>query len=82
MAIRNVTHILKNSNVNNQPLPNFLMLGEPIINTADGIMYFSGNSTFSQNWVPAGDTPPEENFFEVGSNLNQLKIRDRIVTNR
>ena len=78
MANRIATHILKNSNVPNRPLPSTLLGGEPIVNTADGIVYFSGNSASSNNWVPAG-TGGAANFFEAGSNLYDLQLRNRIT---
>ena len=77
MAIRNTTHILKNSDIINRPLPSVLLKGEPIINTADGIMYFSGVTTSTSGWTQSGPTTPS--FFEVGSNLYDLKIRNQIT---
>ena len=77
MAIRNTTHILKNSDIINRPLPSTLLKGEPIINTADGIMYFSGVTTSTSGWTQSGPTTPT--FFEVGSNLYDLKIRNKIT---
>lgn len=79
MAIRNTTHILKNSDIVNRPLPSVLLKGEPIINTADGIMYFSGVTLSTTEWTPAG-TGDTANFFEVGSNLYDLKIRNKIIS--
>lgn len=78
MANRFTTHILKNSDIVNRPLPSTLLKGEPIINTADGIMYFSGVTTSTNEWTPAG-TGTTANFFEVGSNLYDLKLRNRIT---
>lgn len=77
MAIRNTTHILKNSDIINRPLPSTLLKGEPIVNTADGIMYFSGVTTSTSGWTQSGPTAPT--FFEVGSNLYDLKIRNQIT---
>jgi hypothetical protein len=65
MANRITTHILKNSNIVNRPLPSSLLAGEPIVNTADGIVYFSGVTSSTNNWVPAG-TGTTANFFEAG----------------
>ena len=76
MAIRNTTHILKNSDIISRPLPSTLLKGEPIVNTADGIMYFSGVTTSTSGWTQSGPTTPT--FFEVGSNLYDLKIRNQI----
>jgi hypothetical protein len=77
MAIRNTRHILKNSDIVNRPLPSSLLKGEPIINTADGIMFFSGVTTSTSGWTQSGPTTPT--FFEVGSNLYDLKIRNQIT---
>ena len=79
MAIRTTTHVLKNSDIVNRPLPSVLLKGEPIVNTADGIMYFSGVTTSTNNWTPAG-TGTTANFFEVGSNLYDLKLRNKIAS--
>lgn len=78
MANRIATHILKHSNVIGRPLPSSLLGGEPIVNTADGIMYFSGVTASSNGWTPAG-TGGNANFFEVGSNLYDLQLRNRIT---
>ena len=79
MATRQTTHILKNSNIVNRPLPSTLLQGEPIVNTADGIVYFSGVTSSTNNWTPAG-TGTTANFFEAGSNLYNLKIRNQITS--
>jgi hypothetical protein len=76
MANRFTTHILKNSDIVSRPLPSTLLKGEPIINTADGIMYFSGVTQSSSGWTQSGPSTPT--FFEVGSNLYDLKIRNQI----
>lgn len=78
MAIRKTTHILKNSDIVNRPLPSTLFKGEPIVNTADGIMYFSGVTTSTSEWTAAG-TGTTANFFEVGSNLYDLRLRNQIT---
>lgn len=78
MAIRNTTHVLKNSDIVNRPLPSSLLKGEPIVNTADGIVFFSGFTTSSSEWTPAG-TGTTANFFEVGSNLYDLRLRNQIT---
>jgi hypothetical protein len=54
MAIRQTTHILKNSDIVNRPLPSSLLKGEPIVNTAEGIVYFSGVTTSTSGWTSAG----------------------------
>ena len=79
MAIRNTTHVLKNSDIVNRPLPSSLFPGEPIVNTADGIMYFSGVTTSTSEWTPAGTGATEQTFFEVGSNLYDLQLRNQIT---
>lgn len=80
MATRQTTHILKNSDIVNRPLPSSgLLKGEPIINTADGIMYFSGVTTSTSEWTPAGTGTTQLTFFEVGSNLYDLRLRNRIT---
>ena len=76
MATRIATHILKNSNILSRPLPSTLFKGEPIVNTADGIVYFSGNTASTSGWTPAG---ANTTFFEVGSNLYDLQLRNRIT---
>ena len=78
MAIRNTTFIIKNSDIVNKPLPSSLLGGEPIVNTADGIMYFSGVTQSTSEWTPAG-TGGTANFFEVGSNLYDLQLRNKIT---
>jgi hypothetical protein len=78
MAIRSTTHILKNSDIVNRPLPASLLKGEPIVNTADGIMLFSGVTQSTSEWTPAG-TGTTSNFFEVGSNLYDLRLRNKIT---
>lgn len=78
MAIRTTTHILKNSDIINRPLPSNLLKGEAIVNTAEGIMFFSGVTTSTNGWTPAGPSTPT--FWEVGSNLYDLKIRNQITS--
>ena len=78
MAIRQTTHVLKSSDIINRPLPSTLLKGEPIINTAEGIMYFSGVTTSTSGWTSAG-TGTTASFFEVGSNLYDLKLRNKIT---
>ena len=78
MATRSTTHVLKNSDIVNRPLPGSLLKGEPIVNTAEGILYFSGITTSTIEWTPAG-TGTSANFFEVGSNLYDLRLRNQIT---
>jgi len=79
MAIRQTIHVLKNSDIVNRPLPASLLAGEPIVNTADGIMYFSGVTSSTSEWTPAGTGATELTFFEVGSNLYDLRLRNQIT---
>lgn len=70
-------HVLKNTDVINNSLPSNLFAGEPFVNTAEGIMYFSGvTSSAISGWTKSdsGST-----FWEVGSNLYDLNIRHRIT---
>jgi len=76
MANREVRLITKNSSIVDRPLPSSLLAGEAIVNTAQGIVFFSGVTQSTNNWVPSSDA----NFFEVGSNLYNLKIRNKIVS--
>ncbi len=79
MAIRNTRLVIKNNSVPNAPFSGATLLkGEAIVNTADGIMMFSGVTSSTSEWTPAG-TGVNANFFEVGSNLNNLKIRNKIT---
>jgi len=78
MALRNFRLKVKNSDIVNRPLPGFLYQGEPIVNLAEGIMFFSGVTTSTQEWTPAG-TGTTSNFFEVGSNLYDLRVRNKIT---
>ena len=78
MANRNAIHILKNTLFPSQVLPSSTYLGEPLVNLGDGIMFFSGGTSGSPTWVPAG-TGNTANYFEIGSNLYDLKIRNQIT---
>ena len=76
MANRNAIHILKNTLFPSQALPSSAYLGEPLVNLGDGIMFFSGGTSGSPTWVPSNNNPA---YFEVGSNLYDLKIRNQIT---
>lgn len=79
MAIRQTTHVLKNTLFQNQTLPSSGVLqGEPLVNLGDGILYFTGGTAGSPTWVQSDNATP--GYFEVGSNLYQLKIRDKIFS--
>ena len=79
MATRSTRFILKNNANSAAPFSGATLLaGEPIVNTAAGIMMFSGVTSGTNDWVPAG-AGANGNFFEVGSNLYNLKIRNQIT---
>jgi hypothetical protein len=78
MAIRNTKLITRNSDIVNRPLPVSLLTGEAIVNTAEGILLFSGVTSSTNEWTPAG-TGSTANFFEVGSNLYDLSLRNKIT---
>lgn len=81
MANKRKTRLItKNSDIVNRPLPNpsDLLSGESIVNTAEGRMLFLGVSSSTDEFVPAG-IGDDANFFEVGSNLYDLQIRNRIT---
>jgi len=78
MAIRKTTHILKNTGANSTPsqLPSSgVQMGEPLVNLYDGILYFSGNPASTSFTNLSGNT----GYFEVGSNLYDLKLRNKIT---
>jgi len=76
MATRQTRLITKNSITPNQPLSGASALkGEAVVNLSDGILYYSGAT--GGNFVPSDN---DNTFFEVGSNVNQLKIRDKITS--
>jgi len=80
MANRSTRFILKNNANSAAPFSGAtLFAGEPIVNTAAGIMMFSGVTSGTNDWVPAG-AGVNGNFFEVGSNLYNLKIRNQITS--
>lgn len=80
MAIRNTRFVLKNNSNSAAPFSGATLLaGEPIVNTAAGVMMFSGVTTGTNDWTPAGPSG-NANFFEVGSNLYNLKIRNQITS--
>lgn len=80
MANRSTRFILKNNANSAAPFSGAtLFAGEPIVNTAAGIMMFSGVTSGTNDWVPAG-AGGNANFFEVGSNLYNLKIRNKITS--
>ena len=79
MATRNTRLVLKNSVIPSQTLPSSGVLqGEGLVNLGDGIFYFSGGTSGSPTWVQSDN--PTTGYFEVGSNLYQLKVRDKIIS--
>lgn len=76
MAIRRTTHIIKNNQTNNGALPvSGIFMGEPLVNLYNGILFFSG--------ATGGDFIPSDlnsTYFEVGSNVYDLKIRNQITS--
>jgi len=78
MAKRQARLITKNSAIVNRPLPSSLLPGEAIVNTAEGIVLYSGVTTSTNEWTPAG-TGTTATFFEVGSNLYDLRLRNKIT---
>jgi hypothetical protein len=80
MATRQTRLVIKNNTVPSAPFSGATLLkGEAIVNTADGILMFSGVTSSTSEWTPAG-TGGNANFFEVGSNLYDLKIRNKIAS--
>ena len=78
MATRSTRHILKNSVIPSQSLPSSdVYMGEPLVNLGDGILYFSGGTSGAPTWVPSNNNA---GYFEVGSNLYNLKIRNQITS--
>ena len=78
MATRSTTHILKNTVIPSQSLPGSgVYMGEPLVNLGDGILYFSGGTSGAPTWVPSNNNA---GYFEVGSNLYNLKIRNQITS--
>ncbi len=78
MTERQARLITKNSAIVNRPLPSSLLPGEAIVNTAEGIVLYSGVTTSTNEWTPAG-TGTTATFFEVGSNLYDLRLRNKIT---
>jgi hypothetical protein len=79
MATRQTRLIIKNSPFPSQTLPSSgVLAGEALVNLGDGIMFFTGGTSGSPTWVDSGNAT--SGYFEVGSNLYQLKIRDKITT--
>lgn len=82
MAIRSTTHILKNTQTNNKALPaSGIQMGEPLVNLFNGILFFSGVT--GGNYTPFVDplnATSGGTYFEVGSNVYNLQIRNRITS--
>jgi fibronectin-binding autotransporter adhesin len=80
MATRQTIHVLKNSDIIARPLPSTITKGEPIVNLADGIMLLSGVTQSTSGWTQSGPSGLQPNYFEVGSNLYDLKLRNKIAS--
>jgi hypothetical protein len=78
MATRQTTLITKHSIIPSQTLPVTGNLGEGLVNLGDGILFFSGGTSGSPTWVQSNN--PTSGYFEVGSNLYDLKIRNQITS--
>lgn len=75
MAKRRTIHVLKNTSTNNQTLPSSgILMGEPLVNLYNGILFFSGST--GGNFVPSDNNA---SYFEVGSNLYNLELRNQIT---
>ncbi len=75
MATRRTIYKLKNNQTNNGALPTSgVQMGEPLVNLYNGIVFFSGTTggDFTQSGL-------NDTYFEVGSNLYNLKIRNQIT---
>ncbi len=77
MAIRSARLITKKSVINNQALPSNVLMGEGLVNLYNGILYYSG--TTGGDFVSASGATGGDGYFEVGSNLNNLKLRNKII---
>lgn len=76
MATRRAIYRLKNNQTNNGTLPTSgVQMGEPLVNLYNGIVFFSGTTggDFTQSNL-------NSTYFEVGSNLYNLKLRNQITT--
>lgn len=76
MATRRTIYRLKNNQTNNGTLPTSgVQMGEPLVNLYNGIVFFSGTTggDFTQSNL-------NSTYFEVGSNLYNLKLRNQITT--
>ena len=75
MATRRTIYKLKSNQTNNGALPTSgVQMGEPLVNLYNGILFFSGTTggNFTQSDL-------NSTYFEVGSNLYNLKIRNQIT---
>lgn len=76
MASRRTIHVLKNNQTNNGALPiSGVQMGEPLVNLYNGIIFFSGKT--GGNFTQSNLDPT---YFEVGSNLYNLGIRNQITS--
>lgn len=79
MSLRNITLITKNANQPGKSLPGTsnVEIGEPLVNTADGKLFYRGyiSGTGSTTYLPSLE---DNAYFEVGSHVSQLKVDDKI----
>ena len=75
MAIRKTRLITKNSVSSGATLPTDILKGEAVVNLNNGILFYSGSGS---NFTPAADNPTP-GYFEVGSNLYDLRLRNKIT---
>ena len=82
MAIRKTTHVLKNAQTSNKALPTSgILIGEPLVNLFNGILFFSGKTGGDYTpFVDPSNLTSGGTYFEVGSNVYNLQIRNRITT--
>lgn len=82
MATRRTIYKLKSNQTNNGTLPTSgVQMGEPLVNLFNGVVFFSG--TTGGNYTPFVDPSNVTSggtYFEVGSNLYDLKIRNKITS--
>lgn len=82
MATRRTIYKLKSNQTNNGALPTSgVQMGEPLVNLFNGVVFFSG--TTGGNYTPFVDPSNVTSggtYFEVGSNLYNLQLRNRITS--
>ena len=81
MAIRRTIYKLKNNQSNNGTLPSSgVQMGEPLVNLYNGILFFSGTTGGDYTpFVDPSNATSGGTYFEVGSNLYNLQLRNKIT---